>query len=386
MSKLERLNARVAKLLSAAVQEVLEAVKETVSEYQEKTARTQRENVSLKRRLLELQDKITRNNEARYCVEVVPDPVDCTVSQKAKGRPHPVTEGQQGAVKEETGMFSSKNETALFLPPDSPRELLCEGSLNVQPFTNPCLSPGRASLPKSDWGLFDRPRVSQSETPDPALAPISNHVNSVVLILNTMSGSGPVSPPLIASEEIKKEPEWGEDFTRTTPCYDATVTSRMLEPPRSRPDPCCGSGVWFGLNQNGAAELAAVKNAASFRSDANNAHCFGAGRRDSSLPNENALGGSSLRGAQRQVGRGKGYCCSHCGRVFRHAGDFKKHHRVHTGEKPYCCSVCGKRFSQSGYLTIHLRYHTGERPYGCAQCGKRFSHSSNLKKHQLTHL
>ncbi|KAF7645322.1 hypothetical protein LDENG_00206650 [Lucifuga dentata] len=60
MSKLERLNARVAKLLTVAVQEVLEVVKDTVSEYQEKAARTQRENESLKRRLQELQDKITR--------------------------------------------------------------------------------------------------------------------------------------------------------------------------------------------------------------------------------------------------------------------------------------------------------------------------------------
>lgn len=59
MSKLERLNARVAKLLTGAVQEVLEVVKETVSEYQQRTARTQRENESLRRRLQELQDKMT---------------------------------------------------------------------------------------------------------------------------------------------------------------------------------------------------------------------------------------------------------------------------------------------------------------------------------------
>uniref|UniRef100_A0A4W5M9A3 C2H2-type domain-containing protein n=1 Tax=Hucho hucho TaxID=62062 RepID=A0A4W5M9A3_9TELE len=88
----------------------------------------------------------------------------------------------------------------------------------------------------------------------------------------------------------------------------------------------------------------------------------------------------------RHLGSEKRYCCPLCGRCFSHAGDFKKHKRVHTGEKPYCCSVCGKRFSQSGYLKIHQRYHTGERPYGCTQCGKRFSHSSNFKKHQLTHL
>lgn len=49
----------MAKLLTGAVQEVLEVVKETVSEYQQRTARTQRENESLRRRLQELQDKMT---------------------------------------------------------------------------------------------------------------------------------------------------------------------------------------------------------------------------------------------------------------------------------------------------------------------------------------
>lgn len=66
MSKLERLNARVAKLLTEAVQEVLEMVKETVSEYQEKTTRTQRENESLKRRLQELQEKISKESARGY--------------------------------------------------------------------------------------------------------------------------------------------------------------------------------------------------------------------------------------------------------------------------------------------------------------------------------
>lgn len=82
----------------------------------------------------------------------------------------------------------------------------------------------------------------------------------------------------------------------------------------------------------------------------------------------------------------KRFCCPYCSRSFSHAGDFKKHKRVHTGEKPYLCTLCGKRFSQSGYLKIHQRYHTGERPYGCSLCGKRFSHSSNFRKHQQIHI
>lgn len=65
MSKVERLNARVSKLLEAAVLEVLEAVRETVSEFQEKTARTQRENERLRRRLQELQSKSNKNHVDR---------------------------------------------------------------------------------------------------------------------------------------------------------------------------------------------------------------------------------------------------------------------------------------------------------------------------------
>lgn len=57
MTKIERLNIRVEKLLFKAVNEVLEAVKETVTEFQEKTVRTQRENLSLKKRLQELQER-----------------------------------------------------------------------------------------------------------------------------------------------------------------------------------------------------------------------------------------------------------------------------------------------------------------------------------------
>lgn len=71
MTKIDRLNVRVEKLLFKAVQEVLEVVKETVSEYQEKTARTQRENQSLKRRLLELQEKIQLDSNGKIIIPLV---------------------------------------------------------------------------------------------------------------------------------------------------------------------------------------------------------------------------------------------------------------------------------------------------------------------------
>lgn len=60
MSKLERLNASVAQLLAVAVHEVLDVVGQAVTEYQEETARTRRENDSLKRRLRDLQEVLKR--------------------------------------------------------------------------------------------------------------------------------------------------------------------------------------------------------------------------------------------------------------------------------------------------------------------------------------
>lgn len=63
MSKLERLNARVSKLLTVAVHEVLEVVRDTVSEYQEKTARTQRENERLRLKLRDALDLLEKERE-----------------------------------------------------------------------------------------------------------------------------------------------------------------------------------------------------------------------------------------------------------------------------------------------------------------------------------
>lgn len=72
MSKAERLNERVSELLTAAVQRVLEAVRDTVREYEEKSAHTQRENERLRRRVQELQDQLDRDAAGRRKVLAPP--------------------------------------------------------------------------------------------------------------------------------------------------------------------------------------------------------------------------------------------------------------------------------------------------------------------------
>lgn len=77
-----------------------------------------------------------------------------------------------------------------------------------------------------------------------------------------------------------------------------------------------------------------------------------------------------------------------CNKRFLDNSKLKRHHLVHTGEKPYKCDICDKRFSLDFNLRTHLRTHTGEKPYVCSfpLCSKRFTQSSNLSAHEKTHL
>ncbi|KAI5618086.1 zinc finger and SCAN domain-containing protein 2 isoform X2 [Silurus asotus] len=329
MSKVERLNARVSKLLTVAVQEVLEAVRETVSEYQEKTARTQRENERLRRRLQEL-------TSAR------PSGAEEVVSHNV------------AKWTESDSLFNGRDDVPQ-------KEVLRDRH-------GPDSSPAVSQIARS----------SQPEAPEPKLqtAPAHFGVQAEFSVSDYITQDAPSpkqGPPDFLASAIKTEDESDRyhDYASQTFVFQTDQTSMTQSAaPSCSIAPFVLNGSLQRLMTEDMEQLGAVLDGADTRHD-------------------ELLNGLSYRrtGCGFRMRRAeKRFCCGLCGRTFSHAGDFKKHKRVHTGEKPYLCTLCGKRFSQSGYLKIHQRYHTGEKPYACATCGKRFSHSSNYRKHQQTHI
>lgn len=283
-------------------------------------------------------------------------------AQQADAEPHRMNQKQKEELEENVDLIPSDEDITVICPSYSFEGLDCEAS--VASLATPCLSSRATTGLHLGGDDLNNPRTLKAETDDGLPTPISNPVTAVIMSKN--------------DDEMKVEPTSDEDTTHTTNYFyedagsSATSLHRLnLEHPQASSG--LESGVFLSLDQNGIEEPPPQRCS----------NTVGAEKRHTTQTNPKA-GGLGSRVFQRNVR--KHYCCSLCGRTFRHAGDYKKHSRVHTGEKPYCCSVCGKRFSQSGYLTVHLRYHTGEKPFGCSHCGKSFSHSSNMKKHQQTHL
>uniref|UniRef100_UPI003AAC776B uncharacterized protein n=1 Tax=Centroberyx gerrardi TaxID=166262 RepID=UPI003AAC776B len=82
---------------------------------------------------------------------------------------------------------------------------------------------------------------------------------------------------------------------------------------------------------------------------------------------------------------GKLFSCQVCGKEFRHGNSVIVHMRIHTQEKPYRCRLCGKEFRHVGNLNVHMRIHTGEKPYSCIVCGKKFSRNNLMTNHMAVH-
>ncbi|XP_072229706.1 uncharacterized protein [Leuresthes tenuis] len=351
MSKLECLNARVAKLLTEAVQEVLEVVKETVSEYQQKTVQTLRENESLRRKLQELQEKIPKEGTALLSTsEFLPEGRD-----EAERRQEDSSLIQQrnpdGILTEDRLINSHK--------PDADVKQESKEQDN-QIDTMPQAEHGKTQL-ETRTCLRD----------DSVTAHASHGANgdNTAVSLNSVCNSYSDSLLEVHLAAIKRETQPSE--------YTASEQPSTQEQYPGCVDLSCNSSRQSSAEAH-RPQVSAEPYGLAF------VHSNHAAHRRQGCTRSNRFDGRQIR--MEHLRGNDVHLCVVCGKTFSRVGNLRIHQRCHTGEKPYGCVQCGRRFSQAGDLKKHKRVHTGEKPYYCSLCGKSFSRGENLKRHQRIHI
>ncbi|XP_078281200.1 zinc finger and BTB domain-containing protein 17 isoform X2 [Rhinoraja longicauda] len=81
----------------------------------------------------------------------------------------------------------------------------------------------------------------------------------------------------------------------------------------------------------------------------------------------------------------KPFSCHECNKAFSDPAACKAHEKTHSPVKPHSCGECGKSYRLISLLNLHKKRHTGEAKYTCDDCRKTFTTSGNLKRHQLVH-
>ncbi|XP_039535544.1 zinc finger protein 1035 isoform X2 [Pimephales promelas] len=77
------------------------------------------------------------------------------------------------------------------------------------------------------------------------------------------------------------------------------------------------------------------------------------------------------------------FSCRFCGKAFTLSDSFKKHLRLHKGNKPFRCLDCGKNFARHGHLVTHKNVH--KRNVQCLVCWEVLPSIGDLLNHRQSH-
>lgn len=85
----------------------------------------------------------------------------------------------------------------------------------------------------------------------------------------------------------------------------------------------------------------------------------------------------------------KTFACKTCAKLFRSPGNLRRHHLVHTGERPAKCPIdgCDRAYMYQIDLKRHKYSAHGiwTKRHPCQACGKEFPEPKILRKHLSTH-
>ncbi|XP_059204733.1 zinc finger protein 263-like [Centropristis striata] len=372
MTKLQLLNAFLTERLTVVVKEILDVVEDTVTEYREETARTKRENESLRRQLrdillLEAETEWLRSTRSslgfaspeQHSHDPEPRPrseePDSTLNQPPQPPANTSKPTHEQVVSVQLLAVHSETSPVATLPP---------GDMKASESWEPTLKlePQKEAFGKASSG------PAHSSLNPPAAAPAPKvHVEVPAL----REAPRVPAPPLIKSEPEEYKVSEPEGHT------DSVTAPRVTQAPpavRSRSVVVRAERQEAHRNKKACQEKLDDAAAAGYIPELVH-RCPRCGE---------AFGqAASLRLHLEQ--KRKTYACDWCCKSFAQSADLRRHLRTHTGERPHRCTFCSKSFSQRGNLRRHLRIHTGERPYSCPYCCRTFSDGDTMKKHKRTH-